>query len=193
MAFQTRFPALAIAAAFALAFAGPAGAGNVTDPDYPRSLADEGPVAVSWGDPAQFTEIRYSRNRFEAIRGDWVRSLARHLAERATTALAPGERLEVEITDIELAGEFEPSARHGDFIRIVRDVYPPRIDLRYTRYDAAGNVLDSGERELGDLGFLSRSVHGGRASDPLRHEKRLIDDWVRSDLRHRDGRSARGD
>lgn len=189
----TQVRLLMLFATIVLATAVPAVAGNVTDADYPRSLADEGPVAVSWGDPAGFTEIRYSRNRFEAVRGDWVRSLARHLAERAEAALAPGERLEVEIIDVELAGEYEPSARHGDFIRIVRDVYPPRIDLRYTRYDAAGNVLDSGERELGDLGFLSRSVHGGRASDPLRHEKRLIDDWVRSDLRDRDGRSARGD
>lgn len=189
----TQVRLLMLFATIVLATAVPTVAGNVTDADYPRSLADEGPVAVSWGDPAGFTEIRYSRNRFEAVRGDWVRSLARHLAERAEAALAPGERLEVEIIDVELAGEYEPSARHGDFIRIVRDVYPPRIDLRYTRYDAAGNVLDSGERELGDLGFLSRSVHGGRASDPLRHEKRLIDDWVRSDLRDRDGRSARGD
>ena len=192
MASPIRFHALVAAAGLALAFAGQASATSVTDPDYPRSLADEGPVAVSWGDPAGFTELRYSRNRFEAVRGDWVRKLARHLAERAGAALPPGERLEVEITDIELAGEYEPSMR-ADYVRVVRDVYPPRIDLRYSRYDAAGQVVDSGEARLTDIGFLSHSMHGGRGNDALRHEKRLIDDWVRGTLQDQGRRSARGD
>ena len=106
---------LLMLATLVMAVAGIALAGNVTDADYPRALDVEGPVAVSWTDPAEFSEIRYSRNRFEARRGDWVRDIARHLAKRAATALDPGERLEVEITDIERAGEFEPapSIRRG--------------------------------------------------------------------------------
>ena len=61
---------VAIATALAFAFAAPAGAATrVTDPDYPRSLEAEGPVAVSWDDPASFTEIRHSRDRFDASRG----------------------------------------------------------------------------------------------------------------------------
>ena len=184
-----RIPLLAAAAALAcaLALAGPAGATNVTDPDYPRSLDTEGPVAVSWTDPAEFTELRHSRNRFEARRGDWVRSLARHLAKRAARELAPGERLEVEITDIKRAGEFEWSTGRSDHVRVVRDIYPPRIDLRFTRLDAEGNVVDSGERQLTDLGFLSRAGGSVGMDDPLRHEKRLVDDWIRSDIATRGG------
>lgn len=184
-----RLPALAAAAAFmlALALAGPAGAIDVTDPDYPRSLDIEGPVTVSWTDPAEFTEILHSRNRFDARRGDWVRDIARHLAKRAATPLAPGERLEVEITDIKRAGEFEFAAGRSDHVRVVRDIYPPRIHLRYTRHDATGQVVDSGERELRDLGFLQRTVGAVSMSDPLRHEKRLIDDWIRRDLADRGG------
>ena len=45
---------------------------NVTDPDAPRSLPAEGPVAVQWTDPAQFTDLKFSGNRWEAARGDWV-------------------------------------------------------------------------------------------------------------------------
>jgi hypothetical protein len=174
--------ALLIGALLALVLAGPASAINVTDPDYPRSLEQDGPVAVSWTDPAQFTEIRYSRNRFEARHGDWVRDIARHVARRSASALAAGETLEVEITDIKRAGEFEPGAGRSDHVRIVRDLYPPRIHLRYSRRDATGNIVDSGERELTDMGFLQRA--GGTVSmgDGLRYEKRLIDDWVRRDL-----------
>ncbi|MGY0610700.1 DUF3016 domain-containing protein [Luteimonas sp. A501] len=168
-----------------LSLAGTAAAINVTDPDYPRSLEQEGPVAVSWSDPAEFSELRFSRNRFEARHGDWVRTIAKHLARRATAALAPGERLEVEITDIKRAGEFEPAAGRSDHVRIVRDIYPPRIDLAYTRFDAAGKVVDSGERELTDLGFLQRAGGTVAMGDALRHEKRLVDDWIRRDLSSR--------
>lgn len=190
MARMRRIRNLGIAASLALALAAPAPAANVTDPDYPRSLEQEGPVAVSWADPSGFTEIRFSRNRFEARRGDWVRQLAVHLAERAGRALGPGERLEVRITDIRRAGDYEFTAGGNDRVRIVRDIYSPRIELEYARHDATGRVVDSGERQLTDLGFLSQPVHTFYANDPLRYEKRLIDDWVRRDLRNG---IARGD
>lgn len=169
-------------AALTAAFAAPASAARVTDPDLPRSLEAGGPVTVSWTDPQAFTEIRYSRNRFEAERGDWVRGIARHLARGAAGALGPGERLDVVITDIERAGDFEPDAGRSDGVRIVRDIYPPRIDLSYTLYDASGDVVGSGERRLRDIGFLQRHAGTVGSGDPLRHEKRMVDDWVRDEL-----------
>ena len=174
-----------ISAALAAAFVVPAFAARVTDPELPRSLDADGPVTVSWTDPHAFSEIRYSRNRFEAERGDWVRGIARHLAKRAAGALGPGERLDVAITDIELAGDFEPGAGRSDGVRIVRDIYPPRIDLSYTLYDASGDVADSGERSLRDIGFLHRQAGTVGSGDPLRHEKRLVDAWVRDELARR--------
>lgn len=180
---------LRLASALAIALAvvtGPALAERVTDPAIGQSLEDSGPVAVSWTAPAEFTEIRHSRNRFEAVRGDWVRDLARHVADRAARALRPGERLEVRITDIDRAGDYEPGRGASDHVRVVRDIYPPRIDLAYTLRDASGQVVTSGERSLRDLGFLQRQPGTVGSNDPLRHEKQLIDRWVRADL-------ARGD
>ena len=169
-----------ISAALAAAFAVPAFAARVTDPELPRSLDADGPVTVSWTDPHAFSEIRYSRNRFEAERGDWVRGIARHLAKRAAGALGPGERLDVAITDIELAGDFEPGAGRSDGVRIVRDIYPPRIDLHYTLIGSDGTMLREGDAKLRDPAFLSRS--SANDSDSLRYEKRLIDDWLRREF-----------
>lgn len=165
------------------ALSGPASAAprTVVDADAPRSLQRAQPVQVSWTDPAQFTELRHSRNRWEAERGDWVRQLAEHLQETAAKSLPPGQRLEVLITDIKRAGDFEPwGGMSMRDVRIMRDIYPPRISLQFTRYDAAGAVLDQGERKLADVGYLTQSSFG---NDALRYEKRLIDDWVRQDLR----------
>ena len=169
----------------ALFIAGPvtAKSRNVTDPDAPRSLPAEGPVSVDWTDPAQFSDIRYSGNRWEAKRGNWVEQLAQYLQKSAVKKLPPGEQLQVTITDIKRAGQYEPW--HGPNLqdtRFVRDIYPPRISLTFKRTDAQGNVIDQGERKLVDSAFLmGNSMLGDR--DPVRYEKGLLDYGLRREFK----------
>lgn len=158
---------------------------NVTDENAPRSLPEAGPVAVQWDSPAEFTELKFSGNRWEAQRGNWVFQLADHLRKEAERRLPEGERLEVTINDIDRAGRYEPGRGiHMDSIRIMRDFYPPMMDLTFKRYDAAGNVVDEGERRLRDTMYLS-NASVTRSSDNLRYEKQMIDDWLRRELGQR--------
>lgn len=162
------------------AVAGPAR--DVTDPAAPRALSAEGPVQVQWEDPTGFTELRHSRNRWDARRGDWVAKLAEHLRKRAAPQLHDGQQLAVTLTDIKRAGDYEPW--HGpqlDDVRFMRDIYPPRITLHFTLTDAQGRVIDQGERKLVDNAYLYGSTRLSD-SDPLRYEKRLLDDWLRREL-----------
>jgi hypothetical protein len=161
----------------------PGRARDVTDASAERELPNSGRVAVSWTDPAEFSEVRLTRNRFDAVRGDWVRKLALYLQKRVDKRLAEGERMEVQITNIDLAGEFEPerSATY-DSVRVLRDVYAPLIELQFKRYDQQGDVIAEGERKLRDLSYLSTLTSANR-SDSLRYEKRLIDDWIRKEFR----------
>ncbi|WP_305805840.1 DUF3016 domain-containing protein [Stenotrophomonas sp. YIM B06876] len=156
---------------------------NVTDPDVPRAVLGNGPVQVQWTDPAQFSELRQSTNRFEAQRGDWVTQLAEYLQKSATRQLPKGQRLDVTITDIKRAGDFEPwRGPNLTDVRFMRDIYPPRITLRFKLTDANDQVISQGERTLSDMAYLMNS--GLRNdTDPLRYEKRLLDDWLRSELR----------
>lgn len=156
---------------------------DVTDPKAPRSLPAEGAVAVSWTDPAQFSDLRQSGNRWEAKRGDWVQQLAQYLRKRAVQRLPPGERLDVTITDIRRAGQYEPwrGANFGS-TRIVRDIYPPRIELNFTLSGADGAVVSQGARKLTDLDFM-RNASAVGSSDPLRYEKRLIDEWLAKEFK----------
>lgn len=155
---------------------------NVTDPDAPRSLPEQGPVSVRWDDPEQFSEIRYSHNSFEARRGNWVEELALYLREQAAPRLAPGERLEVNITDIDRAGAYEAwrGVRFQD-TRFIRDFYPPRIALSFKLTDAEGNVVAQAERKLTDPAFLMDATVA-RRTDALRFEKDLIDQWLRREF-----------
>lgn len=161
----------------------------VTDADAPRSLPEQGAVAVRWEDPANFTEIRYSHNSWESRRGNWVETLARHVRDYAAPRLPAGERLDVTIVDVDLAGDFEPwrGVQFHD-TRFMRDIYPPRITLRFTRTAADGTVIAQGERKLMDAGYLMGA--GPFDSDPLRYEKRMIERWVARELPPADRRSA---
>ncbi len=157
---------------------------TVTDPKAPTELKEEGPVQVRWTDPSKFTEIRNSSNRWEAERGNWVHDLATYIRTTAAKRLAPGQTLDVTITDIKRAGDYEP--QHGpraQDIRIMKDIYPPRMTLDYVLKDAQGNVLkqSTGEKLI-DMGYLSTGVGLLSDSDPLRYEKRMLNDWLRKVL-----------
>ena len=95
-------------------------------------------------------------------------------------AYVPG--LDVTLVDIKRAGDYEPwHGPRGSDIRIMRDIYPPRITLQYTLKDASGRIVDEGEAKLSDTGYL-HNLGLKSDSDPLRYEKRLIDDWVKREL-----------
>ena len=171
-----------LAIALAMASCASTGGQGMLAADAPRALPESGPVSVRWNDPATFTELRYSRNRWESERGPWLTDLAEYLRKRAATQLSDGERLELTIVDVDRAGDFEPwhGAQHQD-TRIVRDIYPPRMTLQVKHYDASGALVSEGERKLSDPAFLLGTTPIND-SDPLRYEKRMIDSWLRREL-----------
>ena len=172
-----------LSAALALSTAASARVRTVTDPEAPRQLPPAGSVDVRWTDPAQFADVRYSGNRSEAQRGNWVVQIAEYLRKRAEQRLPAGERLQVEITDIKRAGNYEPwRGIQMQGVRILREIYPPRVELAFQRTGADGRVIAQGERKLVDAGFMM----GGSPlsdSDPLRYEKHMIDRWLARELR----------
>ena len=174
---------LLLATVLALGACASTGSPNMLAIDAPRALPAAGPVSVSWEDPAQFSEVRHSGNRYAASQGNWLNNLATHMRKEAEEILPAGHRLELTIVDIKRAGQYEPwlGQRMQD-TRIVRDMYPPRMTLRFREMDAGGSVLAEGERKLSDPAFLMKSSPISD-SDPLRYEKRMVDSWLRSNWR----------
>jgi hypothetical protein len=136
-----------------------------------------GIVSVTYGDPAQFSDARAGSHETGPARRAWLDTLSEHLAEQAAPTLPKGQRLEVHLSDVKRAGGFEAwRGPQASQLRVVRDVYPPRIDLQFKRLAADGRVLQSGTRQLRDPNFLARPSR--YANDVLRHEKTLLDDWL---------------
>jgi hypothetical protein len=114
-----------------------------------------------------------------------LRALEKHVESRAARLLAPGERLAVDITDLDRAGRAEPWRTGSSNVRVVRDVYPPRIVLSFTLTGADGTTLKQGERNLSaPLPVAAAAVYG---EDPLRYERALLDDWLERELRRQGG------
>ena len=170
---------LAALAFLVVAFAGCASTGPalVTDPALPRALPTGTAVDVRWNDPSEFTEIRHSQNRYLAAQGDWVEKLARYVQSSTQRALPAGERVDIDILDITRAGQYEWMFSTSQDIRVMRDLYPPRMDVQFKHYDANGAVIAEGERRISDLAYLN-GPQPLSSSDPLRYEKRMIDRWV---------------
>jgi hypothetical protein len=71
-------------------------------------------------------------------------------------------------------------------VRVMKDTYPPRIDLTFRLVDGQGKELRAGSRKLRDSNYL---VNAGPSSitDHLRYEKALLGDGLRHEL----GRATR--
>jgi hypothetical protein len=136
-------------------------------------------VQVEFQRPEQFTDAAERNPADDQARAFYLERLARYLSERAAPLLRPGQRLNIVITDVDRAGAYEPWRRKLGDVRIVRNVYPVRIDLAFRLEDGNGVVLEQGERKLRDSYFLDR---WHTPNDPLRYEKALLDDWLEREL-----------
>lgn len=137
-------------------------------------------VTVTYDHPENFTETRKIRALApQVLDDDYLPILKTYMQDRASRMLPPGDHLNIVITDIDRAGNFEPW-RPGPMrnVRIVKDIYPPRIDLNFQLLDASGKVIREGTRKLRDPGFMYDGIAAPDSQDSLRYEKGLIARWL---------------
>jgi len=108
--------------------------------------------------------------------------LGEFLVREASKHLRPGEHLIVAFHDVDLAGDFEVGGLSptGD-LRIMREVYPPRLEFRFSILDETDTVVQEGKVTLTNRDFL-RELRLAKSPEPLEHEKKLLREWVRTTL-----------
>lgn len=144
------------------------------------AAATHGTASVRYDHPENFTETREVQ-AFAPMRADsgYLATLKAYIEKRAAAMLPEGERLDIVITDIDRAGSYLPTAGRPNPVRIIKDTYPPRINLHFRLLDSRGKTIREGDRRLVGLGFMYDSVGTLSDSDPLRYEKHLVDRWLR--------------
>ena len=139
-------------------------------------------ATVTLDQPERFTDV--GRDRARRLAAEDLHALAQHIRERAGAWLPAGDQLSVVLTDVDMAGDFEPWRRRYWDVRIIRDLYPPRIALRFRWTAADGSLRREGERDLRDSAFLMHARLYA-ADDPTRFEKALLDRWMRQEFARR--------
>ena len=158
MRFTRHFSATVVAAGLVLAAAAAQAAGT---------------VQVSFIQSDKFTDAGDARRDIDGN----LRELARHFDALAQRYLGDGQKLTVEVLDIDLAGEVRPSRRFMQDVRVLRGRADwPRIKLRYT-LETSGQAPRSGEQNIADMAYLQHISAGYANDEPLRHEKRMLREW----------------
>jgi hypothetical protein len=136
---------------------------------------------VIFSQPEKFTDVRDAYSASDKGREANLNLIRDYIMTRANKYVPDGQKLTITFTDIDLAGDFEPwRGPEGMDIRVVKDIYPPRMDLEFKLTSTDGAVIKEGKRQLRDLAFMSKlSIN---TNDSLRFEKALIDDWLVSEF-----------
>jgi Protein of unknown function (DUF3016) len=154
-------------------------------PAYPAdstTSAQASRVEVTFVNPEEFTDVKDSHMASERDRESILTLIKEYLVERGGKLLPEGQTLAISISDIDMAGDFEPwrGLQFSD-VRIVKEIYPPSVKLSYKLTDASGAVVKEGEARLRDLNY-QMSATPSFSSDSLRYEKALLDNWMRSEF-----------
>ena len=134
---------------------------------------------VQFVHPEKFSD---SGKRYQWVDSDTaLAGLKEHLVKQAATMLPADQKLVINVTDVDLAGWYDPRQLASRERRIVTESHPPRIDLDFRLLAADGTVLKEGQRNLRDYSFMT-SPNLGYQNDYLRYEKTMLDDWLKQEF-----------
>src|SRR5215510_6518137 len=136
-------------------------------------------IAVIFVQPQHFTDVRYSKAEPNSVA--LLGELHTFMCKKGERYVPADMQLEITVTDIDLAGDFEPW--HGPqfvHVRITRSIYPPRISLEFRLTDGSGSVVSAGQREISDVKYQERFARP--PDDYLRYEKALLHEWFRHEF-----------
>ena len=130
-------------------------------------------VKVSWINPEKYRDIHAGEENRKRFKENVFKVLEAHLLKLAE-ALPESQTLKIDVTDVDLAG----SVHHGGSrqIRLIKDIYFPRIKLSFQLLNADQSIAHSGEENLKDMNFMMGTRLRYR-NKSLGHEKKLLDDW----------------
>ncbi|MBA6119231.1 DUF3016 domain-containing protein [Pseudomonas sp. NC26] len=147
-----------------------------------NSMAQGTPAAqveVRFNHPEKFRDASLDSAGYERGADSYVMTtLTQYLQKLGLRYLQPGQQLVIDISDIDLAGRFEPWHSRAYDVRFMRDITWPSIDLSYT-LSQPGKPDQQAKERVSDKMYLSRPGRSASNSDRLYAEKAMLDDWFR--------------
>lgn len=142
-------------------------------------LIAAGPAAAAFQirfvEPERFTDASLDTGYGSDARV--LRVIEQHLQGLADRCLDPGQTLEIQVLDIDLAGRQEWWNRAGAYdLRVMREITWPRIDIAYALRRDNADVIEAREK-ISDMNYLLNSAYVRGDSAPLPYERAMLTSW----------------
>jgi len=143
-------------------------------------------VTVQIPRPEAFTDFKATCIGMDERTRGLLNDLTHFIRATGVRYVSDGGTLEITLTDVDMAGEFETwRGPQACSVRVMLDIYAPRIRLEFRLTDRDGKVVSAGPRDLRDPLYLTRAVL--LSTDPLRYEKNLLLEWFQREFAGRPG------
>lgn len=129
---------------------------------------------VKWTNPEDYRDIHPGEGHRAKFKAKVFADFEKHFAILAEN-LPENQKLMIEVKDVDLAGDVNQNFRR---IRVVKDIFFPRMKFSYQVIDLNKNEISSGEVDLKDMNFLMGSSLRYK-SDRFSYEKRMLDNWFK--------------
>ena len=137
------------------------------------ATAQAGTASVRFVEPDKFMDAGHGH---DLAKTQLV--LAEHFKQLAGKVLPASQSLEIDVLDIDLAGEVRPWRQVWPETRVMRGAADwPRMTVRFTLRDG-DRIVAQGEDRISDMNYLqgTRPTQLG-SSEPLPYEKRMVTSW----------------
>ncbi|WNC73094.1 DUF3016 domain-containing protein [Thalassotalea psychrophila] len=140
--------------------------------------ATDGLATVRLVNPHDFTDIETGNF---GIQSDFEQSVANKLAEALADHFKETDgTIDITFTNIDLAGETRFNTQE---IRVLKDLYIPRMSFEYVFKDVAGNVMLADTVDIKDMGYLSKRLTGREANDSIGYDTRMLIEYFEEVLK----------
>jgi hypothetical protein len=138
-----------------------------------QNVAYAATAEVTWTDYEKYRDISAGNNNRKHFRENTFKNFEKHFTKLAEK-LPEGQVLKIDVTDVDLAGDTNAGGMNR--LRIVKEIYSPRMNFSYQLVNADGSEIVSDTVVVKDMNFMTGSNARYR-SDSLGYEKKMLDDW----------------
>lgn len=144
-----------------------------------QSAFSQATIDVQFIEPGKFTDA-YPRARRGSERelNESLEALKKMIVTSGNKLLKAGDELKMEVLDVNLAGDFPPTQRLSNEVRIMREIDWPSMKFRYTL--KRGGKETKGEATISDMAYLQ--VGPLCSGEALCYERRMVEKWFRKEL-----------
>lgn len=127
---------------------------------------------VKWTNSDKYRDVHAGDGHRAKFKARVFRNFEEHFAALAEK-LPEGQILLIDVQDVDLAGDVHQNMQR---IRVVKDIFFPRIKFSYQVIDSNKNEISAGDVDLKDMSFMMGANHRYK-QDSLGYEKRMLDEW----------------